>query len=234
VSQQTQSKPESSAILDDKLVAEYLEQNPDFFDRHANLLSKLEINHDSGAAISLIERQVFVLRDKNQRLESKLHELVSLARENEQLSRNILQLVVDLLWSDDIETLLGSVVDAMRHEFQVDFASVHLITDDKTLCEQMPQWYLHKDAERYQSIKSVLETNRPLCGRLSKEQIECLFVDHFEDVSSAALIPLVSGDVLGFIGLGGQSPDRFTPAMSTNFLHQIGELVSAAIGTYRG
>lgn len=234
MSQQTQNKQEKAANIDEQSVANYLENNPDFFDRHANLLSKLEINHDTGAAISLIERQVFVLRDKNQRLESKLQELVSLARENEQLSRNILQLVVDLLWSDDIESLLSSVVDAMRHEFQVDFASVHLITDDKILCEQMPQWYLHKDDERYQSIKAVLESNRPLCGRLSRQQIECLFVDHFDAVNSAALIPLVSGEVLGFIGLGGQSAERFTPAMSTNFLHQIGELVSAAIGTYRG
>lgn len=233
MTQQSQKK-EIGTDLNDQMVAEYLEQNPDYFNRHADVLSKLEISHESGAAISLIERQVVVLRDKNQRLESKLFELVSLARENEQLSRNILQLVVNLLWSEDIESLLSSVVDAMRHEFQVDFASVHIITDDIDLCASKPQWYLHKDDERYQSIQSAVEANRPLCGRLTKQQISCMFVDHFEDINSAALIPLVSGGVLGYIGLGGQDEDRFTPAMATNFLNQIGELVSAAIGTYQG
>lgn len=227
-----QAKNKINAELDEQAVAEFLEQNPDFFSRHADLLTKLEINHDSGSAVSLIERQVFVLRDKNQRLESKLQELVTCARENEQLSRNILQLVVDLLWSDDLESLLSLVVDAMRHEFQVDFASVHLITDDKALCDELPQWYIHKDDVRYESIRKVVESNKPLCGRLTKEQINCMFVDYQQDINSAALIPLVSGENLGFIGLGGQSPDRFTPAMATNFLNQIGELVSAAIGTY--
>ena len=233
MTQQSQKKAVNTE-LDEQAIAEYLEQNPDYFDRHADLLSKLQLSHDSGSAVSLIEKQVFVLRDKNQRLETKLYELVSLARENEQLSRNILQLVVNLLWSDDLESLLSSVVDAMRHEFQVDYASVHLITDDAALCESKPQWYLHKDDERYQAIQPAVEANRPLCGRLSSQQIECMFADHHEDINSAALIPLVSGGVLGYIGLGGQHEDRFNPAMATNFLNQIGELVSAAIGTYQG
>ena len=218
--------------LDDQSVADYLQQNLNFFNQHADLLAKMDISHDTGKAVSLIERQVIVLRDKNQRLESKLYELVSLARENEQLSRNILQLVVNLLWSDDLESLLSSVVDAMRHEFQVDFASVHLISDDKTLCDQMPQWYLHADDERLASIRPALENSRPLCGRLSPQQIACLFSEHHNDIQSAALIPIISGNILGYIGLGGQSPERFNPAMATNFLSQIGELVSAAIGTY--
>jgi uncharacterized protein len=232
VTQQSKTKKEKFE-LDEQDVADYLEQTPDFFDRHANLLSKLALSHESGTAISLIERQVFVLRNKNQRLESKLFELVSLARENEQLSRNILQLVVNLLWSDDLESLLSSVVDAMRHEFQVEYASVHLVTDDLSLCEQLPQWYMHTENEQYQSIREAVEADKPLCGRLSKEQIACMFAEKHPEIGSAALIPLVSGAKLGFIGLGGQSEDRFTPAMATNFLTQIGELVSAAIGTYQ-
>jgi len=229
-------QPEAKGItadLDEQTVAEYLDQHPDFFDRHAGLLSKLELSHDTGPAISLIERQVFVLRDKNMRLENKLVELVSLARENEQLSRNILQLVVNLLLSDDLESLLSAVVDAMRHEFQVDYASVHLVTDDTKLCEQMPQWYIHKDDLRYQSISSIVEAYKPLCGRLSQQQIACIFTQEHEDIQSAALIPLVSGANIGFIGLGGQHPDRFNPGMATSFLSQISELVSAAIATYQ-
>lgn len=223
----------SEPTLDEKAVADYLEQTPDFFERHANLLSKLVLSHESGNAISLIERQVFVLRNKNQRLETKLFELVSLARENEKLSRNILQLVVNLLWSDDLESLLSSVVDAMRHEFQVDYASVHLITNEQSLCDELPQWYIHTENEAYQSIRAAVEADKPLCGRLSKEQISCMFAEKGAEIESAALIPLVSGANIGFIGLGGQSSDRFNPTMATNFLAQIGELVSAAIGTYQ-
>lgn len=218
--------------LDEQQVVDYLDTNLDFFDRHANLLTKMELSHDSGPAISLIERQVFVLRNKNQRLESKLFELVSLARENEQLSRNILQLVVSLLLCDDLEPLLSSVVDAMRHEFQVDYACVQLVTDDKALCEELPQWYIHVDDPKYQPIRKAVESDTPLCGRLSAEQVNALFGADHGNIASAALIPLTCGANEGFIGLGGQSVDRFTPTMATNFLTQIGELVSAAIGTY--
>jgi len=233
VTQQTKKTDITSDNIDEQAVAEYLQNTPDFFDRHANLLSQMELSHESGNAISLIERQVFVLRDKNQRLETKLYELVSLARENEQLSRNILQLVVNLLWSDDLESLLSSVVDAMRHEFQVDYASVHLLTDDNELVKAMPQWYIHVDDPRYQLISKQVEANRPVCGRLNEEQIACIFTEDHPEIQSAALVPLVSGATIGFIGLGGEHRERFNPAMETSFLAQIGELVSAAIGTYK-
>jgi len=54
---------QTPAALTDEAVAEWLRANPDFFRRNNELLSTLRLPHASGAAVSLIERQIEVLRE---------------------------------------------------------------------------------------------------------------------------------------------------------------------------
>src|ERR1700721_2500481 len=51
--------------LNDTNVADFLQTHPDFFERNAALLAKLRLPHlrDMGATVSLVERQVEVLRE---------------------------------------------------------------------------------------------------------------------------------------------------------------------------
>ncbi len=69
-------------------MSEYLQNYPDFFERNSPLLAKLRLPHlrDVGATVSLVERQVEVLRERNQTLERKLKELVEVARANDALA----------------------------------------------------------------------------------------------------------------------------------------------------
>src|ERR1700691_6602187 len=77
--------------LNDASVAEYLQSCPDFFERNGALLTKLRLPHlrDTGATVSLVERQVEVLRERNQTLERQLKELVDVARANDGLADRI-------------------------------------------------------------------------------------------------------------------------------------------------
>lgn len=50
--------------LTEAQVAEFLQQHPDFFTRNAKLLEKLHVPHETGRAVSLVERQTSVLREK--------------------------------------------------------------------------------------------------------------------------------------------------------------------------
>ena len=51
--------------LDENEVADFLRTHPDFFERHLALLTELVVPHSSrGGAVSLLERQVGVLRDQ--------------------------------------------------------------------------------------------------------------------------------------------------------------------------
>jgi hypothetical protein len=62
--------------LAEEQIAEYLSTHPEFFERHGSVLARLKLpHHQRGtAAISLVERQVLVLREKHAALEKKLHE----------------------------------------------------------------------------------------------------------------------------------------------------------------
>src|SRR5699024_10735441 len=81
---EAKEQPSVDATLDEAAVVEYLQQHVDFLRRHPDVLAEQAVSHDSGAAASLIERQVGVLRDSNRQLQARLNELVDMARDNEQ------------------------------------------------------------------------------------------------------------------------------------------------------
>ncbi len=62
----TDSEAEVGQTFTEADVAEYLRSHPDFFERHSGLLLGLKLPHPTGAgAVSLMERQVAVLRQHN-------------------------------------------------------------------------------------------------------------------------------------------------------------------------
>src|SRR5580692_2226138 len=73
--------------IDEQAVAQYLHRNADFFEQHPQLLARMRLQHPrNGSTISLIERQVDVLREKIQTQEGKLSEFVRVARANNVLA----------------------------------------------------------------------------------------------------------------------------------------------------
>ncbi|MCZ6881361.1 MAG: DUF484 family protein, partial [Gammaproteobacteria bacterium] len=92
-SQRTQRRKDKiSGTISDQAVAHYLDSNPEFFERHALLLGKLHLPHQTGSsAVSLVERQVGILRQRNRKLENQLRELMAIAQDNDELSDKIHQ-----------------------------------------------------------------------------------------------------------------------------------------------
>ena len=113
----------------EQAVHDYLETHPDFFERHATLLSKLRLPHASGDAVSLVERQVSVLRQKDHKLERQLKELLAVARENDVLAAKIHELSMQLLDTTDLAGTVAVVEEAMRVAFNADHAVLVLLTD---------------------------------------------------------------------------------------------------------
>jgi hypothetical protein len=80
----------SSAQLEEESVARYLQHNPDFFERHQALLARLRLPHArGGSTISLVERQVEVLRERHAAVEQKLADFVKVARSNDTVADKI-------------------------------------------------------------------------------------------------------------------------------------------------
>lgn len=228
--------PATTADLDDQQVAAYLREHPDFLVRHEDLLATLEVPHRPGGdAVSLIERQVTQLRRRNERLDQRLAELMSAARDNERVGRRLVGLGRGLLEADSLDSVLALVREAILNEFGADDATLLLIQPNSGAPADIPPAHcLAADDDRVAAFTGFLEAGEPQCGRLTDDQLDALFGERAERVASAAIVPLQAGRLPGMIAMASRDPDRFGPAMGTLFLGQLGELVSAGVARHAG
>ena len=106
--------------VSEQAVHDFLAANPDFFERHTPLLGTLRLPHVTGGAVSLVERQVSVLRQKDVKLERRLRELVEVARANDRLAGKIHALALELLAAKSLSGTLAAIEQALRVGFGAD------------------------------------------------------------------------------------------------------------------
>ena len=208
-------------------VAEFLLQNPDFFERRPELLAELKVPHPCGAAVSLLEYQSKVLRERGKGLQRRLDELLAVARDNDRAAERLHRLTLELMDAKNLEAVLFALKDELRSNFQVDTIAVRLFGE----VDDQPDW-IRPNHPDLKPLENVLREPRPICGRLSRDQLQLLFGDSATAIGSTALIPLVDGRTLGFLAIGSFQPDRFHPGQGTVFLRQLGATVGRAVKRY--
>ncbi len=208
----------SEVPLDEQAVVDYLRQHADFFLRHDYLLPELELPHaDTGAAVSLIERQVAVLREQRHELKRKLQQLTQTARDNEHLLERIERLILALLESPDDETALLRLRSGLREDFHADAVEL--------------KW-LHGDAQgtaAQQLFDRIIQRKEPVCGHIAPAQGQFLFGKVAEELASGAVIPLLDphdGHCMALLGIGSIDPRRFHAEMGTTFLRYLGAVLA--------
>jgi uncharacterized protein YigA (DUF484 family) len=223
---------EPSALDEDKVV-ELLLANPEFFERHPTVLARLKLPHQRGsAAVSLVERQVLVLREKHEGLEQKLRELIENGRANDTIAERMHRLTRRLLRARDF----GAVVAALETSLREDFGAsrwVILITDP-SLAGLGTESTSHlravpRGSPELRIFEAFFESARPRSGQIRDTQREYLFGADGSQVGSTVLIPLGERASLGLLAIASHDTERYLPTMSTDFLVRIGEIVSEAI-----
>ena len=209
-----------------------LRENADILQRHPELLTVLEVPHQSGQAVSLIERQVTILRQQTQAQDKRLRELMNVARDNERLAESRHSLALNLLAAHDLNDVVSTVLDALSNELSANYAVIKLFSDDKDRIEQSSGLFVDSSDEALTAFKTMLEQKNTVCGKAITEQKAFLFEENVDNIKSVAVIPLVAGANLGLIGLGANDVERFKPSMGTDFLSQIGDLISASLAIH--
>jgi hypothetical protein len=217
--------------VSEESIAEYLASHPDFFERHLTLLSGLRLPHrTTGGAISLVERQVDVLRQRNIALETKLRELVEVARTNDRLGGRIHSLALLLMRSRSREEVIDILDEQLREGFSVDQAALVLFDSVPGLVQGHSQFVrvVHREDPAIGPFKSFLQNSSPRCTRVRDAQREFLFGPGAE-IQSMALVPLGPRSEFGFLAIGSRDPDHFQPSKSIDFLARLGELTACAL-----
>ncbi|MBI5919327.1 MAG: DUF484 family protein [Nitrosomonadales bacterium] len=197
-------------------VAQFLRDNPQFFENHAALLAEITIPHPHGGrTISLSERQMLTLREKNKLLEKKLHELIEIARDNDALQNKLHTFIVTLFESHD----LMSFQEAVKHNLREIFAIPHAV---------LHTWKGVPPSAEVLGFADQQAT--PVCAHHAVHETGEWFGEVAPQLRSYAYLPLRDGNQsTGLLVLASEDVQRFYPEMGTIYLQRIADAVSAAL-----
>ena len=229
----TQRKPEYlENHMPEDLVHDFLQDNPDFFERHPALLTSLRLPHVTGASVSLVERQVSVLRAKDLKLERRLKDLLEVARANDLLDSKIHMLTLHVRGADSLAGTLQAIETALSTGFDAD-QSLLVLFANPDLFDEVKVGRFFRPVERGDESLRPFETfvtgSGPRCGQVRDSQRDFLFGKDTDEVGSVALVPLGKKCDLGFLAIGSADANRFHPGMSLDFLRRLGELIAEAL-----
>lgn len=229
----TQPKPDyDDEQLSEQTVHDYLVAHPDFFEHNPRLLGSLDLPHSNGGTISLIERQISVLRQKDVKLEGQLKELISVARANDVLAAKIHELTLQLLAAGDLAATVLAIEEAMRSGFGADQSVLLIFGDPEAFADIDAGRFFRVIGRKDPSLKpfnTFLNGSGARCGKIRDTQRGFLFRGDAEEIGSAALIPIGRGCEIGFLAVGSTDSKRFHPGMSIDFLTRLGDLIAGAL-----
>jgi uncharacterized protein YigA (DUF484 family) len=215
-----QSERASDFAEIEQMVIDFLNKNPNFFERNPEVLCKLQLPHTSGDAVSLIERQVTALREQGEQNRRKLDEFVAIARENELLNDRLHHLTVKLIECCDFDEVINTLQDLLHDDFRAEAVELHLYSTSEADSQTNPD---------LDGFREFLDSNKPRCGRFPNNQLKYLFGPQASDIASTALIPISGESLLGILAIGSHSEHRFHPGMGTDYLIRLGEIVSKTL-----
>ena len=214
-----------SESLEAAAIAAYLEAHPDFFIEHEELLPALRIPHQRGDTISLVERQMTILRDRNIELRHRLSYLMDVARDNDRLFEKTRRLILALMDATSLEDLVIGVEDSLRQDFQVPFVSLILLGDNP-----MPvgRWVTHAEAQT--TIGGLLSEDKSVSGSLREHELDFLFgEEQRKQIGSTAVVAISHQGIHGILAIASRDPQHYKSSVGTLFLSYIAEVMGRVL-----
>lgn len=221
--------PASGELPTFEQVAEFLRQHPAFFVEHDELLTDLIIPHEAGHAVSLVERQVKLLRERNIDMRHRLGQLMDVARENDRLFEKSRRLILALLEAQSQEQVIASVEDSLRNDFQVPYVSLILFSETQRFSNA--RCVTHSEARA--ALGHLLSSGKTLSGILRPDELSFLFGRHADSIASAALAPIQHQGLHGVLALGSRDPQHYRSASGTLFLGHIADVLARVLQRQR-
>ncbi|MBC8738191.1 DUF484 family protein [Paraburkholderia sp. UCT31] len=246
--------------MNDREVAEYLLANPEFFVEHAEALATIRLANPHGkAAVSLQERQMEMLRDKNKHLERRLAELLRYGHENDSIASKFNRWTIRVMAERDPYALPRTIAGGLRDIFdvpqaalrvwdvaepyaQADFAR-HVSEEVRIFAGSLSTPYCGAntgfEAAQWLAQAAVASngTTNPAASAATSATDDRGVASNgtAQSTESIALLALRDPEgtedapTFGLLVMGSSDPRRFHEGMATDFLTQIGALASAAL-----
>ena len=210
-------------------IANYLANTPGFFERHAELLSSVQLTSPHGQrAVSLQERQMEMLRDRIKGLELRIVEMIRHGQENIAIADRLHRTTRRLLLTADPALLPGRIVETLKHEFMIPQAALRLWNIGPVYADLAFAQEVSDDAKSFGTSLTM-----PYCG-VNAGFEATRWLEDPATVMSLAMLPLRQGDsCFGLLVLASPDPTRYSADMGTDFLMRMAEVASAALSRLR-
>ena len=217
-------------------VSEYLRANPHFWADKIDLLAEINLPHNPGGqTISLVERQVSVLRERNVDIHHQLDQLTENAHNNDLLFDKTKRLTLSLLSNRHIDPCLDALFFGLEHEFDIQFSQILLIDDaagsipnplnERARLVDMGQISLH--------LPKIVNDRRAICGQLNRREKDFVFESKAHEIGSAAIAPLYfENRAIGAIAIGNRDPEFYYSGMNTLSVNFIADVLSRLLISY--
>jgi uncharacterized protein len=207
-----------------QFVADFLRDNPNFFTEHGGIFASLHIPNPHGTrAISLSERQILTLRERNRVLEWQLSELARNASSNENIGARVSQWCCRLLAETDTQALPDAIVQGLAEQFKLEHVGLRLWN----LSHQPESGYGEAVSPDVRTFADSLKT--PYCGNDSNFEAVSWLSSKPQSLALIALRLHDDGPSVGLLVLGWDDAQRFAPDNGTEFLQSIGKIASACL-----
>jgi hypothetical protein len=212
-------------------IAGFLLNTPDFFVRHAELLSTIQITSPHGhRAVSLQERQAEMLREKIKTLELRIMDMIRHGNENMVIADRLQRWARSLFLTAAPADLPQTMVEELQAQFMVPQVAIRVWGVDAAYADAP---FTQGVSEDVKILASSLMA--PYCGVNAGFEAVGWLPDP-SGVASVALIALrtnAAPQAFGLIVLASPDSQRFHAGMGTDFLERLAELGSAALSRLR-
>ncbi|MFM2486046.1 DUF484 family protein [Celerinatantimonas yamalensis] len=213
--------------LDDDLVAEYLTQNPDFFNHYPHLARQLKIPHAERGSVSLVELAQLRMRDKVASLEAEISDLMAVASHNERIFRVYVELLPKLMHCQQLAELELHLRDALMGQLGVSRISLKLNREYLPLSPALEEHSLA--GEQIENLwVNRISLKGHYFGRLTQGEQVLLF-DNAHLVHSVAIMPLGDRARFGVLTAASRDADHYIAGMDSLLLGQLCEVIASLL-----
>jgi uncharacterized protein YigA (DUF484 family) len=210
--------------IDDTLVAEYLEKHRDFFTNREDLLQDMELPHQNGQAISLVEKQVSLLRERGTATRKKLDEFVESANQNNEIFNKCSDLVLNLMDAEEPDEFFKALENSFMQDFDCKAYSLIIFSDTPHQINHFTTTVSEMAAKEY--IGSLIRAKQPTLGVLRPAEQDFLFRHKSESVKSAAVLSVRKNRQIALLAIGSEDANYFQPGMGTLFIGFIADALA--------
>ncbi|MDC2973341.1 DUF484 family protein [SAR86 cluster bacterium] len=196
-------------------VLNYLKENPNFFVKHPEILEILEIEHASGEATSLIEKQVEIIKKKNLDVTNKLSEFLENAEHNQNLFLKIQNLILKIISQTNLNDLADFVESFFQEELKTEICKIYFFTPENSFNLETKRVITPEIATSI--FSDLFKTTEISLGGLNNETSSLVFGAQ-ANIVEGAIGKLKSSKIAGTLALGSSEIGKFPKDSETLFL----------------